>query len=166
MLLDRELQLELLQKLSSTYPKYYDLNKDYKNSFEDHQIALINLYYLMQHGLVEEYSLLKSSGIGGYFELQFECPTITHKGMDFLSDDGGLTAILGVVTIKFEAAQLKLILESKILASNLSSEEKETMIDAIRTLPAEGIKHLTTKIIDTGWDNLDTLMKLIGNSIF
>ena len=91
--------------------------------------------------------------------------SITHIGMDFLADDGGLSAILGVVTIKFEAEQFRTILESMILSSNLPTERKQTMIDALRELPAESIKHLTTRIVDAGWDNLDSLMTIIQNSL-
>ena len=85
--------------------------------------------------------------------------------MDFLADDGGLSAILGVVTVKLETEQLRAILAAKIMSSDLSSERKSTLIDAIRELPAEGLKHLTMKIVDTGWDNLDSLMALIQNAL-
>lgn len=47
------------------------------------------------------------------------------------------------------------------MSSDLSVERKTTMIDAIKELPAEGLKHLTMKIVDTGWDNMDSLMSLI-----
>ncbi|WEI20136.1 hypothetical protein PY247_10670 [Acinetobacter proteolyticus] len=166
MILDRQLQLELLEKLRDTYPKHCDLDKDYQSDNDNYKKATSNLYYLMQHGLVSEKSLLISSGLGGHFRMQFGSPTITHRGLDFLADDGGLSAILGVVTIKFEADQLKLLLESKIMASNLPPESKQSMIDVLRELPAESIKHLTTKIVDTGYDNLDSLMNLIQNSLF
>lgn len=166
MILDRQLQLELLEKLRDTYPKHCDLDKDYKSNTDLYEKATSNLYYLMQHGLVSEKSLLISSSLGGHFRMQFGSPTITHRGLDFLADDGGLSAILGVVTIKFEADQLKLLLESKIMASNLPPESKQSMIDVLRELPAESIKHLTTKIVDTGYDNLDSLMNLIQNSLF
>ena len=85
--------------------------------------------------------------------------------MDFLADDGGLSAILGTVTIKFETEQLRAILATKIMSSNLSSERKTTMVDAIKELPAEGLKHLTMKIVDAGWDNMDSLMSLIQSAL-
>lgn len=44
--------------------------------------------------------------------------------MDFLADDGGLSAILGTVIIKFETEQLKAILAAKIMSSDLSPERK------------------------------------------
>lgn len=162
MILDRNLQLELLIKLSKAYPRHYELDKDYIYNSEEYQKVIINLYYLMQHGLVEEKSLLKTTGFGGYFGLQFELPTITYKGMDFLADDGGLSAILNVVTVKFEANTLRAILASHVNNSNLESEQKKTIIDTLQELPAESIKHLTTKLLDAGLENLPNAIFLIS----
>lgn len=162
MLLNRELQNQILQIAASCYPSQanQELNELYEH-LKDQELAA-NLRYLEQHGLIESESFLIS--LDGFYS--FNGVTITNIGMDFLADDGGLSAILGVVTIKFEANQLKLLLESKIIASNLPPERKQSMIDVLRELPAESIKHLTTKIVDTGYDNLDSLMSLIQSSLF
>lgn len=162
MALDRKLQFELLEKLRSSYPSHYDLNSDYSYGSTEYEKAAINLYYLKQHGLVEEESLLKATGFGGYFNLQFNLPTITHKGMDFLADDGGLSAILNVVTIKFEADTLKAILSNHINHSDLAPEYKKSMNDALEELPAETIKHLTMKLLDEGLENLPNALVLIS----
>lgn len=82
--------------------------------------------------------------------------------MDFLANDGGLSAILGVVTVKFEADTLKAILENRINQSDLSPENKQSMIDSLRELPAESIKHLTMKLLDEGLENLSNAIVLIG----
>lgn len=165
MILDRELQRKLLTDLSEVYPFRYDFSKDFQHGSEDYDKAVANLYYLQSHGLVTEKSILVSKFIGGRGQVQFGLAEITHKGMDFLADDGGLSAILGTITIKFETEQLKSILAAKIMSSNLTAERKTTMIDGIKELPAEGLKHLTTKIVDVGWDNLDSLMALIQGSL-
>ena len=47
---------------------------------------------------------------------------ITAKGIDFLEDDGGLSAILGVVTVKLHADTLREMLAKKIDASSASSD--------------------------------------------
>lgn len=115
MLLNRELQNQILQIAASCYPSQanQELNELYEH-LKDQELAA-NLRYLEQHGLIESESFLIS--LDGFYS--FNGVTITNIGMDFLADDGGLSAILGVVTIKFEANQLKLLLESKIMASNL-----------------------------------------------
>lgn len=163
MILDRKLQLELLTKLSTTYPRHYELDKDYLFKSEKYEKVIINLYYLMQHGLVESKSLMKTTGFGGNFGLQFELPTITHKGMDFLADDGGLSAILNVVTVKFEATTLKAILANHINHSDLPEEKKKTMLDTLDELPAESIKHLTTKLLDAGLENIPSAILIISS---
>ncbi|MDH2626504.1 hypothetical protein ACOUKR_08895 [Acinetobacter baumannii] len=162
MSLDRRLQLELLEKLRSVYPSHYELNNDFIFGTAEYEKAAINLYYLKQHGLVEDISLVKATGFGGYFNLQFNLPTITHKGMDFLADDGGLSAILNIVTIKFEADTLKALLSNHINQSDLPPEDKKTMTDALEELPAETIKHLTMKLLDAGLENLPNALVLIS----
>lgn len=161
MILDRELQRQILQIASTVYPRSVgnELDELYE-SLEDQKLAA-NLKYLEQHRLINPTSVSVSTD--GIFS--FGPVLITHTGMDFLADDGGLSAILGTVTIKFETEQLKAILAAKIMSSDLSPERKTTMIDAIKELPAEGLKHLTTKIVDVGWDNLDSLMALIQGSL-
>lgn len=165
MLLDREMQLKLLTEMSEVYPSHVNINDRYDYGTSDYQKLIANLAYLKDHKLISERSLIVSKSMDGdYFHPNLA--SITHLGMDFLADDGGLSAILGVVTIKFETEQFRIILESMILSSNLPAERKQTMIDVLRELPAESIKHLTTRIVDVGWDNLDSLMTIIQNSLF
>ncbi|MEN8425089.1 hypothetical protein ABFO79_00090 [Acinetobacter schindleri] len=161
MILDRELQRQLLHTAAMTYPNSagQELDELYE-PLDEHTLAA-NLKYLEQHRLLEPGSL--SISLDGIFS--FGPVLITHKGLDFLADDGGLSAILGVVTVKFETEQLRAILATKIMSSDLSPERKTTMIDAIKELPAEGLKHLTMKIVDTGWDNMDSLMSLIQSAL-
>lgn len=163
MKLDRDLQRYLLTKMSEKYPGYWDLNDEHPNDeSNEYKNIEANLYYLMQHELIEKKSITISNSLGGGFNLIINLPTISHKGMDFLADDGGLSAILGVVTIKLESNQLKMILETKIMESDLSPERKQSMIDGIRELPAESIKHLTMKLLDEGLENLPSALVLVG----
>ena len=164
MLLDREMQLSMLTELSEVYPSQIDLSEKYDYGTDEYYKLIANLAYLKAHKLISENSLLVSKSMDGD-SFHPHLGSITHTGMDFLADDGGLSAILGVVTIKFEAEQFRTILESMILSSNLPTERKQTMIDTLRELPAESIKHLTTRIVDVGWDNLDSLMTIIQNSL-
>ncbi|MBP4313819.1 hypothetical protein ITF11_19475, partial [Acinetobacter baumannii] len=156
-----DLQRQILQIASQVYPLPVrdELDKLYE-PLEDHKLAA-NLKYLEQHGLIAPNAVENS--VDGMFI--FGNVLITHTGMDFLADDGGLSAILGVVTVKFETEQLRAILAAKIMISDLSPERKTTMIDAVKELPAEGLKHLTMKIVDAGWDNMDSLMSLIQSAL-
>lgn len=114
------------------------------------------------HELVEAKSLIITEYMDGDLVLDFGASTLTHHGVDFLANDGGLSAILSVITIKFETQTLKAILATKINQSDLTPENKKSMIDALEELPAESIKHLTTKLLDECVDNLPAAILLIG----
>jgi hypothetical protein len=167
MILDRELQLELLSKIAECYPFVWTDYERKPDSAEYHKIA-INLNYLKGHGLLTENStkvVHSKSGDGGGSILIMK-PEITEKGLDFLKDDGGLSAILGVVTVRFEADTIRTILQLKVDQSDLSPVDKQKLRGALQELPAENIKHLSTKIVDAGWGNLGSLMSLIQSSLF
>lgn len=167
MVLDRKLQLELLTKIAECYP--FAWNDYERNTESDEYIkCAINLHYLAGHGLLTEKSTSAKASMtgdgGGHVFIM--SPTITEKGLDFLQDDGGLSAILGVVTVRFEADTIRTILQLKVDQSDLSPADKQRLNGVLQELPAESIKHLTTKIVDTGWDGLGSLMSLIQSSLF
>ena len=164
--MDRELQLELLEKMSSTYPDYYDFTKEYKHGTDEYNSVVANLYYLQQHNLVEDRSTLRSNAMDGLKRLQIHLPTINQNGMDFLANDGGLSAILSVVTIKIDPEQYRQILITRVQESNLPSEQKNQIVSALQSLSYENIKHLSTKVVDLGWDNLGSLAQIIQNIPF
>ncbi len=166
MILDRQLQLELLEKMSTSFPEYYDFSEEYKYGTDAYKRVVANLYYLMQHNLIEERSILESRVVSGIKNPQIHLPTINQNGMDFLANDGGLSAILSVVTIKIDPEQYRQILITRVQESNLPNEEKNQIVSALESLPAENIKHLSTKLVDWGWDNLGGLADLIQNIQF
>lgn len=144
MVIDRALQREILTKLSEHFPRRIDVQQ-----WNREQPALTpNLHYLRQHGLVDGNI---SNELGG--SRLFITAEITAAGLDFLADDGGLTAILGVVTIKLHEDTLLRLIEARVQSSDLPPEEKSGLMKSIRELPGEAIKHLTEKLIDAGLEN-------------
>ncbi|WP_122365696.1 hypothetical protein [Pseudomonas syringae group genomosp. 3] len=147
MKLNRELQLDILKRLEATYPLPAE---NMHRLFHEPSEAAANIYYLSQHDLVDaEFS--KTLG------QSFPEPIITrinHRGMDFLADDGGLSAILGVVTVKLHEDTIKSLVEAKVADSDLPQDEKDTILSVIRGLPAEATKRLTEKLLDLGMENL------------
>ena len=109
-----------------------------------------------QHGLVKIRGQLASEG-----SLIYQGGRITAKGIDFLADDGGLSAILGVVTIKLHDDTIKALVEQRILASNLPEPEKKRLIDRLRDLSAETTKHLVLKLVDLGLEKSQDAIALI-----
>lgn len=162
---NREFQKEILETLAKAYPetqtfsfikaRYTENNTEIQKSKE----VIANLCYLGEHGLVEntEHNSVGTINISS---------KITAKGLDFLADDGGLSAILGVVTIKIHDDTLRELIEMKIMASDLSQPDKKKWTDALRELPAESIKHLTMTILDKGLENLPVILPLIGKCLF
>lgn len=87
MILDRKLQRQLLDQTAAIYPDALQIQ-----SFDlPEPVTSANLKYLEEHGLLR---LLSSSNeLGGQAYRVFSAE-ITAKGLDFLAQDGGLSAIL------------------------------------------------------------------------
>ena len=152
MKLDRELQLELLKKLADSYPDTRDVQR-WESEFPG---AMSNLAYLSEHGLCDLKTIAVSS-----VNVPFKA-RITAKGMDFLADDGGLSAILGVLTIKLHDDTIKAIIETRIMQSDLPEPAKKRMIDRLRSLGGEATKHLLLKSLDYGLDKAPDAIEKIG----
>ncbi|MGU7133018.1 hypothetical protein ACV2HT_25760 [Salmonella enterica subsp. enterica serovar Glostrup] len=87
-------------------------------------------------------------------------PKITHKGIDFIRDDGGLGAILNVQTVKFHDSTIT-ALEDIIRVANLPDEKKSGLISKLRELPSDAIKHLTLQLLTKGVLNLPAALPII-----
>ncbi|HEX7908277.1 MAG TPA: hypothetical protein VF534_09345 [Paraburkholderia sp.] len=81
--------------------------------------------------------------------------------MDFLADDGGLSAILGVVTVRLHEETLKELIGTQIAESDLPDPEKIRLLDQLKSLPAEAIKHLSLKLIDAGLSHWSSALPVI-----
>lgn len=158
MKLDRILQREVLAKLCDTYPDDFD-GPELFRAFTHIEPGTFyaNLIYLNQHGLID-------LSAGQYYdgERYVISASATNQGMDFMADDGGLSAILGVVTIKLHDDTIKLLIESKILQSNLPEPDKKRFLDQLRELPAETTKHLVLKLVDLGLEKGPEAIATIG----
>ena len=163
-MLNRELQRKLLEELTNFYPaKWKSIVSEF--DYENKEEVTYNLYYLQEHRLVE---LLCSKQIG--------CPIppivsagITAKGIDFLQDDGGLSAILGTVTVKLHADTIRDLIDAKIIESTaIPEQEKPALRKALKGMKEEGLKQLTTRLISHGLDKgamtAQQLWEMIGTA--
>lgn len=158
MKLNRELQKRILDAASDNYPRFasHILFNEITSGYSE-SVLLANIVYLEQHGLIKENSVARSyEG-----DIAFNPPACTHKGMDFLAEDGGLGAILNTVTVKLHEDTLREMIESKILQSDLPKKEKETFVQSLKKLPADSIKHLTMKLLDKGVESSPAILALI-----
>ena len=148
---DRALQRRLLEELAEHYP-----TPIHPKCIPDANELARNLRYLEEHGLVAQ----SMTQIGPHPISRGTC--ITAHGLDFLADDGGLSAVLGVVTIKFHEDTLRQMMEMRIEQSDLPAAEKRRWTDALRELPAESIKHLSTKLMDAAFEKAPAGLALLA----
>ncbi|WP_164136704.1 hypothetical protein [Stenotrophomonas maltophilia] len=152
--LDRETQRQILETLAEDYPEDVVVESLYGVVAQWKINA--NVSYLEDHGLLTaEYSGPKHMGHS------VDRATITHKGIDFLQNDGGLGAILDVVTIKIHEDSIKDLISQKIRASDLPAADKEQYLDQLRELPGEATKHLALKMVDAGLENWRRALPLL-----
>jgi hypothetical protein len=161
MRLDRAYQRELLEKLATVYPEVLD-NRSMLGSRGSEEGAryTANIAYLEQHGLVAVQTTGESSKLK-----HWGLPCITARGMDFLADDGGLSAILGTVTVKLHEDTLKELIGQKVSESDLPAPEKNRLLDQLKSLPGDAIKHLTLKLVDAGLANWPTALQAIEHFV-
>jgi hypothetical protein len=142
-MLDRGLQKEILRKLANNFPQFTRLRDDAGNKISENA-ELYNLYYLKGHGLVET----KVDDLN-----RVPPARITAAGLDFLADDGGLRAILGVVTVRLHDETIRALLLDKVLSSNQPEPIKRKLMDSINGLPAAALTAVAMRAVETGLDH-------------
>jgi hypothetical protein len=157
MKIDRDVQKRILIALAEMYPKHADSRK-LEICTDDEFFA--NIHYLKEHGLAD----FSTRGVDTNGRMAYAA-VATAKGIDFLADDGGLSAILGVVTIKIHDDTLKAIVASKIDGSSLPVEEKNRLANQLKDLPGEATKHLVLKLIDAGLENWQRALPIIQSML-
>ncbi|MEQ9912220.1 hypothetical protein [Pectobacterium polaris] len=138
---DRALQREILSLAIDSYPAYVghkhpkipDKYKRLKKSNSD--LVLININYLHEHKLI-------SLDEVGHKTIGYSAPywiKATAQGIDFMLNDGGLSAILSVTTIKLHR-DVVVVLEDLIALSNMTDAEKEKAKSTLGELSLEALK--------------------------
>ncbi|OWF73307.1 hypothetical protein B4902_08490 [Yersinia frederiksenii] len=162
MKLDREIQLEILTELAEIYPfsASKELRQKLKDLCPDIDSFLANICYLQEHGLlIGGYKIVSD---GGYTELkEFK---LTKDGHDFLLKDGGIGAILNVVTIKFHDDVINSLIEI-IQSSSAKTEDKKKLLSQLRSLPADATKHTVMKIFDQALAQVPNAVQWLGTAL-
>lgn len=160
--LDRDYQRDLLKKLADEYPRSFNPRALLDGiSDEDDAKFVCNLVYLEEHGLAISNVSWNMDG----YTYSIGQPRITAAGMDFIADDGGLSAILGLVTIKLHEEDVLSLIGSRINESDLPQPEKNKWIDGLRSLSADSIKHLTMKLLDKGLENWPAALLAVQTAV-
>ena len=146
-LLDRAYQRELLEQTRSKFPAAMPATKLGVEATD--RRWCFNAAYLAGHGLVNAVSGTMTDGTA-----YVAAATITSKGIDFLEADGGLSAIMGVVTIQLHDDTIKALIAQKVQESSAPEPVKKRMLDLLRSLPADATKHVVLELLSRGLDYL------------
>jgi hypothetical protein len=161
----RDKQNELLTILYDKFPDEL-LSEEYDalvDLFDNERNLYSNLWYLYQHGLIEDFHIKTRALYDDVTDLiLIDKIRITTKGVDFIRDDGGLSAILNVTTIKIHNETLAK-LEDIIKQSPLTEVEKETYLGKLKELPADATKHFVLKLLDLGLSRTHDVLQLISS---
>jgi len=146
---DRTIQRRLLQYLCDIYPATADSRSltEFVEGFGGQENFTANILYLSDHGLIET---KVSSELARRIPMTIDSLTkITHKGIDFIRDDGGLSAILNVQTIKFHRDAV-VVLEDLIALSGMNDAEKENAKSKLSELTTESLKTVVQTVTTAG----------------
>jgi len=151
---NKERLLRILQMAEAAHPQRVDLVTELGVECD---AAIVEILYLRDHGLID----IHVSGYMGSSEPSLTPAAITTAGLDYLADDGGLTAELGALTVKIHAETLQQMLELMVLRSDLDPPQKQKYVDQLRQLPAETTKHLAMKAVDAAIQQSGKLLPLL-----
>lgn len=151
-MLDRALQRELLTKLAPLYPQAASM----QCSFRDvpHQVLVVNLYYLDEHGLV-----VLSANETMSRQIILHSVKITAAGLDFLADDGGLSSILHTVDVRLHGDTLRQIIESRVNKAEGDPGVKQAIKQALVKLPSEAMSKLATQALEHAMDQTPDIVR-------
>ena len=152
--LNRELQRLMLIELREFYPSRSQAA--YQMAGYSQANCIANLIYLQELGLAE-------SGIHGSMSsnMTLTQARISAQGLDFLEEDGGVSAILGTITVKFHEDTLLRLIAARLDDADLPENEKKGILQALREAPAEATKQLLTKLVDLGMENAGKAIPLL-----
>lgn len=160
--MNRDLQREILQSLAALYPQGKSFDETGDGIAQE---TLAAIQYLDEHGLVKS-GFLRSVTTGGVDFVESDDTCITAKGLDFLAADGGLGAILNIVTVRLDVEQWRELLASKVQsAEGIPEEERSTMSKAIRELPAKAVEKLSERLLDWAVDHAADALPLLRIAI-
>ena len=156
--LSRPVQKTILLALETAYPNRLTMFPLTQLGVSD-DILIANVRYLFEHRLVDASWMPTASG------LVLGSAVLSAKGADFLADDGGLTAVLGVVTVKLHEDTIKAMLVDSVNASPADATAKSKLVEQIKGLPAEAIKYVTMEGLKLGMAHIPDVAAFIQTAL-
>lgn len=154
--LSRDFQRRLLLELAEIYPH----RSDHRFHSESDLSGLANASYLIEHGLIN--ATVSRYGDG---HIDARLPMITAKGLDFLADDGGLSAILGVVTVRIDSSSIRELVEARIFQDVPDETLRQSLISALRKAPADAMSSVIQQLATAGLSSVPSLLPLLQKAL-
>lgn len=152
--IDWEYLQGLLEQLAERYPSQAEpaaLGLDP----EDRKLTAATAY-LMEHGLIDAHIEQLMSGPPQVLSLR-----ATHRGLDFLQPDGGLTALLNVTTVRLEAETLRALIANRVESSDAAPEEKRSLMQWVQTAGTEALSEATRRLVGAALDQAPNVLQLL-----
>ncbi|EOV2101829.1 TPA: hypothetical protein MAD82_000500 [Klebsiella pneumoniae] len=158
---DRELQRYILACCVEAYPAHTTFSSFSKQISEIDDVKLsANIIYLKEHELL---TIRNQRSDDPY--MLIDNLRATQKGIDFMLNDGGLSAMLNIQTIRIHRDTIT-ALEDIIALSNLPEPEKAGIVSKLQQLPSAAIEHLTKELVVKGALSLPAALPLIQKFLF
>jgi hypothetical protein len=154
--LDRAYQRELLLTMRAAYPDWICTSPPH----QDEAKLLANLAYLGEHGLCDNKLTQNMSR-----RFDWHGSKITASGLDFLEEDGGLSAILGVVTVRLHSDTIRELIGAKIDATPLSEPEKSALKKHLATLSEAAWRTVTTELVKSGLNHMTDIIPWLQHTL-
>jgi len=148
MKINRELQEKILKHITEKFPESPE-EKFYSSLVQQYgeKEALGTILYLEMHKML---ICKESTHLGSKLpNIVWSLTKPTEKAFDFLEDDGGLSAILGVVTVKLHQDTIYEIFEQKIEESDIKKEDKNFFLRELSKMKDVALSKLIEKGIDS-----------------
>jgi len=88
--------------------------------------------------------------------------TITAKGIDFLADDGGLSAVLNTVTVKFDIDNIRKLVEIGLINAHVPKNKQNILKKAVKEAPNTILQTAVSTIVGQGMSNPAGTAKAVG----
>ena len=152
--LDREYQFQILRAAAEVFPQPLFVHGDLvgRNGSD----IELNCAYL------EEHDLIRLTWVGSENSGRVVLSVlITAVGMDYLANDGGLPAILNVLTVRLETDSVKQIFIERVRSAQGDRTVKDRLVEQIKNLSAEKLKEMTKRALSAGLTSLPNSLSLV-----
>lgn len=155
--MNRELQLEILKFLDEGYPELF-MVKELPGKDPD---RLKEAYYLIDHGLID--ASIGKGTIGSRLPGRINSVRLNARGRDFLQDDGGLSSILGVLTVKLHDSTIRSLLLEGVNQSAANPEEKQSLTLKIKNATSTAITQALQDMAKEGIKKIPEAVPMLFN---